>query len=107
MQKLLLASALCLSSVIKAIEIDFKDKFLGGLPIKTVPPVGTINPDNEEMYSQKAYPCTFKLGNGIYDFTPFKLATNSTPVPALWEYWNLTDLANPIIEGYTWNFTWC
>lgn len=59
------------------------------------------------MYSQKAYPCTFKLGTGIYDFTPFKLATNSTPVPAIWEYWNFTDPLNPNIEGYTWNFTWC
>ena len=106
MQKFLLASALCLGSVIQALEISVQEKFLG-LPIKTVPAVGSINPNDEEMYSQKAYPCTFKLGSGIYDFTPFKLATNSTPVPALWEYWNATDPLNPNIEAYTWNFTWC
>ena len=51
MQKFLLASALCLSSLVQAIEIDLKDKFLGGLPIMTPPSVGTINPSEEEMYS--------------------------------------------------------
>jgi hypothetical protein len=69
--------------------------------------VDSVNPNDDEMYSQMSYPCTFKLGTGIYDFTPFKLATNSTPVPAIWEYWNFTDPLNPNIEGYTWNFTWC
>jgi len=59
-----------------------------------------------------SYPCTFKLGNGIYDFTPFKLATNSTPIPAVWSNFvgiNFTDPQNPvpIIEAYTWNFTFC
>lgn len=106
MQKLLLASAFCLGSIIQALEVSVPEKFLG-LPIKTVPSVGSINPDDDEMYSQKAYPCTFKLGSGIYDFTPFKLVTNSTPIPAFWNSANLTDPLNPIIEAYTWNFTWC
>ena len=109
MQKLLLASVVCLGSTIRAIEISDKDKFLG-LPIKATPSVGAVQPEDEEMFSQTAHPCTFKLGSGIYDFTPYKFASNSTPVPAVWEYWNLTDPADPLtlnIEVYTWNYTWC
>jgi hypothetical protein len=110
MQKLALASVLCFGSLINAVEISTQEKFLG-LPLKVLPPLDTVNPTDDDLYSQKTYPCTFKIGNGIYDFTPFKLAFNSTPVPAWWNTWsvNMTDPLNPtpIIEAYTWNYTWC
>ena len=83
MQKLTLASVLCLGSLISAVDINTQEKFLG-LPLKMTPAVDSVNPTDEDLYSQKTYPCTFKIGNGIYDFTPFKLAYNSTPVPAFW-----------------------
>jgi hypothetical protein len=83
MQKLALASVLCLGSFISAVEISTKEKFLG-LPLQVLPQVDTVNPTDEELFYQGTYPCTFKIGNGIYDFTPFKLAFNSTPVPAWW-----------------------
>jgi len=113
MQKLSIASVLCLGSLINAVEIYTQDKFLG-LPIKMTPAVDSadsINPTDQELFTS-SYPCTFKLGNGIYDFTPFKLATNSTPLPALWYNItgvNFTDPDNPELIGefYSWNFTWC
>ena len=50
MQKLTLASVLCLGSLINAVEISTKEKFLG-LPIQVVPPLDTINPTDDDLYS--------------------------------------------------------
>lgn len=50
MQKLTLASILCLGSLINAVEINTQEKFLG-LPLKVVPPLDTVNPNDEDLYS--------------------------------------------------------
>jgi hypothetical protein len=65
----------------------------------------------QELFSSISandYPCTFKLGSGIYDFTPFKLVVlseNSTAIPAL--MWNGTNPPYSWSDSYAWEFGWC
>jgi hypothetical protein len=53
----------------------------------------------QQDFSQKSYPCIFKLGNAFFDFTPFKLAQNVWPA-----YYNNT--LNPI-ESYQYEVGFC
>jgi len=63
----------------------------------------------EEAFSQKSYPCIFKIGNEFFDFTPFKLAQNVWPA-----YWvnGTQDVTSPadIIRlemSYQYEFGFC
>jgi hypothetical protein len=53
----------------------------------------------QEAFSQKSYPCIFKIGNEFFDFTPFKLAQNVWPA-----YW--ANVTNPLLS-YQYEFGFC
>ena len=51
--------------------------------------------------SGSTYPCIFKFGVEIYDFTPFKLARN------VWPAATDLDISTMTPDTMSYNFTWC
>lgn len=91
---LLLASSLVIASNALNIQTEtVSSSSSAGRPLERVTDSNEISSAGypQEAFSQKSYPCIFKIGNEFYDFTPFKLAQNVWPA-----YWQ--NATNPTLS---------